>query len=518
MQKAVSSLQPRSERQPDIGILQQTFVDTGILPQLFNRTNQIVFGRRGTGKSHVFRVLGSDHDEEEGKPSHIYIDLRLLGSAQTMMDPSKSLTVRSVSVFKDLLGAIQNFLLELATDPSQEFPGNALEEVSNFAEVITAVSKEVASRQVATESVAARGSDTTIGGTIGTGGVSLAAKWDSADNTTTTRRTVWDEALRDTLDFSTAAGVLDRCLAALGIDRFLVLIDEWTAIPSEVQPYVAEFTKRTLLTSSRLTVKIASLEYRSDFSLDTGSNSLVGFEIGPDIVANLDLDDYYVYDRHPDHVVASFLDLLFRHLQAELPGDYLEKYRVGGPVGLRMALFTAPDTFVELVRAGEGVVRDFLGIFSKAYFRSSRDGLSKIDIRSVEEAARDWFETDKSANLSDEQREILNRIVSDVIGNKQARCFMLERAHASHRMILSLFDLRLLHLMHRGYSDKENPGLRYNIYGLDYGTYVDLKRTKVQPQAEFELDVGGPSVDRIVPFDDKRSIRRIVLDPTILNL
>jgi hypothetical protein len=59
--------------------------------------------------------------------------------------------------------------------------------------------------------------------------------------------------------------------------------------------------------------------------------------------------------------------------------------------------------------------------------------------------------------------------------------FMLSREHSGNPMIQSLFDLRLIHLISRGYSDKENPGQRYNIYALDYGTYVDLKRTKSEP-------------------------------------
>ncbi len=97
---------------------------------------------------------------------------------------------------------------------------------------------------------------------------------------------------------------------------------------------------------------------------------------------------------------------------------------------------------------------------------------------------------------------------------------MLAREHStSNAMIQSLFDLRLIHLISRGYSDKENPGLRYNIYSLDYGSYVDLKRTKSEPD-DF-VDLGEldktETRDRVVPFADKRSIRRIILEPSIFE-
>ena len=84
-------------------------------------------------------------------------------------------------------------------------------------------------------------------------------------------------------------------------------------------------------------------------------------------------------------------------------------------------------------------------------------------------------------------------------------------------MIQSLFDLRLVHLIRRGYSDKERPGVRYDIYSLDYGTYVDLKRTHAQPELEFPELPDGDDAERVVPFDDNRSIRRIVLSPEILG-
>ena len=88
-----------------------------------------------------------------------------------------------------------------------------------------------------------------------------------------------------------------------------------------------------------------------------------------------------------------------------------------------------------------------------------------------------------------------------------------------HPMIQKLFDARVIHSLQRGYADKDNPGLRYNIYTLDYGTYVDLIGTSQQPQIElFQLENSSlTDAEIIVPFDDKRSIRRIILDKNILS-
>ncbi len=58
--------------------------------------------------------------------------------------------------------------------------------------------------------------------------------------------------------------------------------------------------------------------------------------------------------------------------------------------------------------------------------------------------------------------------------------------------------------------------MRYNIYTLDYGTYVDLMNTSRKPEVGFE-DSEGDEQEYVVPFDDKRSIRRIILTADILN-
>ena len=78
--------------------------------------------------------------------------------------------------------------------------------------------------------------------------------------------------------------------------------------------------------------------------------------------------------------------------------------------------------------------------------------------------------------------------------------------------------MRILHLITKGYSDKSNPGVRYDVFTLDYGTYVDLIKTKSAPEVEMQkVEENSTGEDRIVPFDDKRSIRRIILNTNIFK-
>ena len=67
----------------------------------------------------------------------------------------------------------------------------------------------------------------------------------------------------------------------------------------------------------------------------------------------------------------------------------------------------------------------------------------------------------------------------------------------------------------RTHPDKDKPGMRYNIYAIDYGTYVDLLGTLKSPQ--LNLLQADESTELVVPFDDKRAIRRILLSERIFS-
>jgi Cdc6-like AAA superfamily ATPase len=93
--RAVSQILQRSERQEEVSKLIETFVDVGVLPQLENRNNQILYGRRGTGKTHVLRVLGT----RLAAAGHavLYIDARVLGSTTQFSDANIPMSTRCLA-------------------------------------------------------------------------------------------------------------------------------------------------------------------------------------------------------------------------------------------------------------------------------------------------------------------------------------------------------------------------------------------------------------------------------------
>ena len=479
--------------------------------------DQILIGRRGTGKSHVLQIVAS-RAAARVSSAGVYVDLRRLGSAGLVTDPGAPPAIVAMSVFRDLMGEVQYALFDLATAPDANPADGTFEAVDELARLITEASREVGEIEVEVEDASSVSEGAGLAAGLGLTDVALTVNASSGTERAERTRERFTERLRETVDFGGMSRQLEQVLVGLGIQTMVVVIDEWSSLPVSVQPLLAEFIRHVLLPVRTVAVKIGCLEHRSRFGFRDESGKITGFELGGDISADLDLDDFYVLDRSPDRVLAAFEELMFRHLDAELPDGFLEQIGLDSPERLSRELFTGPEAFAELVRAGEGVARDFLSILGKALIRAKRLGNAKVDIRSVEEAAKEWFESDKEVTLSPRQREALRVIEEDVIGARRARSFLLDRDASKHPVIQGLLDARLLHLTQRGYSDKENPGVRYNIYTLDYGTYVDLKRTKRQPELDFELSESHEAdEDRIVPFDDKRSIRRVVLDPAELD-
>ena len=175
------------------------------------------------------------------------------------------------------------------------------------------------------------------------------------------------------------------------------------------------------------------------------------------------------------------------------------------------AIFSQDRVFSELVRASEGVPRDFINILQLAAMRSDQ---TKISMNEVRSASKDWFERDKQRNLDVDPRAqaMLDWIRDKVIEGKKARAFLLS-VDASDRAIDFLFDERMLHIARRSYSAKDEPGARYRVWKVDYGCYVDLINTAKTPTGflfeDMEISDAG---EIVVPEDDYRAVRRAVLD------
>jgi hypothetical protein len=214
-----------------------------------------------------------------------------------------------------------------------------------------------------------------------------------------------------------------------------------------------------------------------------------------------------VFDNDPARAIEFFEILIGRHVIATVAGTELANDISDDPRTAFRSAFTEKRAIEEFVRSCEGVPRDALYLISLAAQRALNNAISVNDIRV---AAKNWYQRDKEKAVTTDENahQLLRKLIDDVIRQRRARAFLL-RSGKKDILIDSLYDARVLHILKRGISTHDQPGVRYDVYKIDYGCYVDLLTTQNSPQGLLQIDDG----DYIeVPPDDYRSIRRAILD------
>ncbi len=489
--------------------LVQTFVDIGSLfAVLSSRDHQIVYGRRGTGKTHALLYLAEQAKAKDSVP--VYIDLRYIGSSGGLYaDPTCPLPQRATRLLLDVLGSIHELLLNHAVHEGLDLAaiGPALDELASAAteiEVVGDVQRE--SRQSDGEEKQVSTSDKL--GFQGRPSIELSAAEIQTRKSQSELRIAESGSPRYRVHFGSTSKALADLVKAVAPSRLLFILDEWSAIPLDLQPYLADLIRRAVFPIPGITVKIAAIEQRSNFKVG-GHADYTGIEIGADASADVDLDDYMVFDNNAERAVQFFQELIFRHYISEVG----PKPEFNSSDALIQAAFTQHNAFEDFVQSAEGVPRDAFNVLSIAAQRSMND---KISIPTIRVAARTWFQRDKEGAIrsNSEAQDLLHWIIDEVIAHRRARAFLL-KSNTRHHLIDALFDARLLHVIKRSISGQEEAGARYDAYKLDYGCYVDLLATTKAPTHQlFDTEQNNEELGAsiVVPTDDYRAIRRAILD------
>lgn len=494
--------------------LRDTFEDSGVSAALEAIDHQVLYGRRGTGKTHALRYL-EGRIQASGDIA-VYLDLRTVGSPEGLyLGEQVEATERAARLLVDLLMQFHDAVLESALSD------DGLVADTQFVNRMDALADSVSTLRVAgeleveVEQGERHAATDTAGFAVEVSGVpraSAAVASGAERETSGRRRETRSGRERLALNFSDVARALRNVAHSIGARRIWVLLDEWSSIPSDVQPLLGEFLVRCVLPlQAQMTVKIGAIELQSRFRERLPSGQQIGIELGADVSANVDLDHYMVFEQNETRARNFFRGLLYKHLLQDQDAPSLglrsetDFVRVG---------FTDKRALDELVRAAEGVPRDAINILGKAALTA---GSGKISVPNVRAASASWFQTDKEGALRarPEAQDLLNWIIDEVIREKRSRGFLVNQRSSDNDLLMALFDARVLHLVRRGYSAQDEPGERYNVYLIDYGAYVDLIHTQSEPEGMLPL-VGGGFVDRgelvDVPTQDLRSLRRAILD------
>lgn len=491
--------------------LVNTFVDSGFTELLLNPDNQIIYGRRGTGKTHLLGYLGN---LVQGKNDLcIEINMQCLGSTGSTYNSSEiPITERATRLLVDTLTNIHEELYayivghemmstelctaldKLATSSTQVYIEGDTEVTSEQSQghALTSNSSETAELQLQLKEIIGK----------------LATS--SNNSTEDTYNLIMKEISKGKKKYRIHFGSLQTSfkdiLTQLPNKRVWILIDEWSDIPLELQAYLADMLRRTIFPISNITVKIAAIEQKTRFKVNMGDEH-IGLEVGGDASANLNLDNLMIFNNNKEQSKEFFSQLIYNHAKALLNSED----SINSKEELISIIFNQKNTFEELVKAAEGVSRDAINILVLAVIDAVH---SKISINAIRRAAKNWYSTIKEKDITNPLAlRLLRWIIDEVIGQRKARAFLL-KTDVNDSLINDLFDARVLHIIKNSVSAKDRPGERFKVYQIDYGCYVDLINTSNDPKGLFQADIEEASTDIFVdvPSDDYRSIRRAILD------
>lgn len=462
---------------------------------------QVIYGRRGTGKTHLLKALQEKLLETKGKYFPVYIDLRsykpMLGNNNNLYYAMILLQEIIIEILKCvyenldyvyseytrqkqelIINSKRSEITAILEKFNQHFNGESFTKMGEVGFKISEIKKIATSLKL-----------TKIPEFLGEKGVDQEVE-------------TADEKIRY-VSFAEISNALSELFETVDIDRLFCLLDEWSEIPETSQYILAELIKRTFITS-KVTVKIAAIPNRTKLL----SEDRIGLEDGGDIFG-YSLDNRYIYELYPDNTKAFFNELPFKQLYIINPELYNifcsdEKRR---PIHKFINIFFANQALREILIASSGIPRDFLNIFIASYNNFyTTSSYKHIAVADVRNATIEWYEVDKkkTVDANNNAKILLNKIIKDILINKKRCHFLIPEKFEKMKELNDLIDLRVVHLRKKGISHKGNKGVIYNVYYLDYACYTstNLYHNKINTNLLSEIET----------IDNFRDIRRVSLE------
>lgn len=470
--RAIHQIVVRNEQMVDEKSVLSSFYDDNMLERLDNVNNQIIQGRRGTGKTHLLRVLACTLCRS--MEYAIYIDCKKFGDTGILDVKEENIKQKSTDLFRHFIKCFLDNVTEYYDTRNFEFTSEQVQkEVSAGLKNIAKACEDQKqiTKEVVQESEDSQKDSRDIEGSIKI--EKLIGLFSSCKNSFEKGKKVKKSMTyqeQDVITFPSISKNIDN-ITKVTQTRIYLLIDEWSSIPILLQPIFAEFLKRCFMCCQYITVKIA-VTYQTRLSYKFEDNSYIGLERSTEISGAIDLDQQLMFDKKPKRVIRFMTELLIRHVNVMAGKQVLSTENL-------YEGFEEDRGFIVLVRASEGNARDFINILGKCLANmsfSDEERKERIKIDDIIEAAHTWFHEDKCCGISELQLKQFNELYRYIVLQKRTRgAFIYENQLLNHD-IIKLLDARFIHLVSRGHTIRYMPKENLALIILDYGSYCNELR------------------------------------------
>lgn len=254
-------LKGRAERlEPDQVV--ESFSAVGpILPLISTEDHQVIFGRRGTGKTHALRYLYTTKNDE--KECAVFVDMRNLGSDNSIYnDQSLGITERATRLLIDTLAFIQDGILDFAINNPSSDLRKLSSPLDRFGDSISKVrvSGEVIIKEEETDIThgkAKHGLSAGIRNFKSEFFAGFSKEGEKSVHDTHSRELIGTENI--SIRFPELSSSLRDVVNNLGSRRVWIILDEWSSIPPELQPFLADMFKRAFFNIPQITGSVAQI-------------------------------------------------------------------------------------------------------------------------------------------------------------------------------------------------------------------------------------------------------------------
>jgi len=273
-------------------------------------------------------------------------------------------------------------------------------------------------------------------------------------------------------------------LNRIKLDAAYILLDDFYLIIKERQPDVLDYLHR-LVRGTDFYLKIGTVRHRTNLVRNDGQT--IGVVLEQDI-EQINLDRTLEDLTSPTEFLSNLLNSL------------------GDKVGLSDAtteLFNQ-QAFEKLVIASGGVPRDFLTIFTNAIdIAVSSNQLKHLTPTNIWKAASSISYRNKLTNLRTDVssdalaiERVFRNLLQFCISEKKRTSFLISQDEAqqekeAHEFILQLMDGKLIHIIEPDTSAASGRPGRYEAYTLDFSLFMEPRKRGIEIIEFWNFDNGG---------------------------
>ena len=434
----------------------------GHLERLGSKQHQIIFGRRGSGKS----CLLVHYKNEAGKNQKIL-------SIYISTDDIKRLG------YPDVLIRILLQIMESLPTSKQKWRKFMLLEtnVQNHIRSLRKLLNQAETRKVQQEEK----KETKFSGVGQYKGVSANADRTSSLGTLSEfEENKLDELERHLSDYKTS---IEQEIQKSKYDACFILLDDFYLIKRDKQPDVLDYIHR-LVRGTEYYLKVATIRHRTD--LIRHEQQTIGVELSQD-VEEINLDRTLEDLSSPSEYLGRILNYMAKEVGLENVQEKLFNH----------------NSFEELVIASGGVPRDFLTIFVNAVDQANSVGKSQhLTATNIWKAASSFSYQSKLKALRNDvniESSMLESVFRDIlqfcIQEKKRTCFLISQEEAQkystmHELILQLMDFKLIHVIEPDTSAASGRKGRFEAYTLDFSLFMEPRKRGIEIVEFWKFDEG----------------------------